>query len=334
MEDAARDFATYPRALADLDEAIRFWPENWLGLHERGYLYNEYGRWKDAEADLDRQIGLNPTYSDGYQERALAKFGLGDLQGAEADRTAGLLLDPDNPQALLARARARMWLGRFNDARADVEQASEFAKKAKNTDALKDVEALNADIMLWTTVSDPAHSKAACLDAKTEADFYKPTFIGDCTRTFLDAKTNKEKADALTQRLMMMPVAKQQDTAGLDDARVAYALDPDNPDHLTNLGSQLVAANRNRQAIHYLDESIKQKGTHVAYSARAAAKLHLGDINGAFFDAKKAFEIEPDEVALTVLGDCIYAKEKKYDNAKIYWIGAYHLGDRDDGLIA
>ena len=86
MEDAAGNFATYPKALANLDEAISLWPDNWQALHERGYLYNEYGRWKDAEADLDRQIELNPALFDGYQERAMARFALGDLTGTEEDR--------------------------------------------------------------------------------------------------------------------------------------------------------------------------------------------------------------------------------------------------------
>ena len=226
-----------------------------------------------------------------------------------------------------------MWLGRFDEARNDAAQAAKLAKQMGDSDVLKDIDDLSADIALWTKISDPARSKTACLDAKTEAEYYKPTFIGDCTRTFLDATTNKEKADALTQRSMMMPVAKQRAAAGLDDVRIAYALDPNNADHLFNLGSQLVAANHNREAIGYLDAALKLKETHFAYSARASAKLHLGDVNGAFFDAKTSFEIEPDELALTVLGDCFYAKDKKYDNAKTYWIGAYHLGDRDDGLI-
>lgn len=333
MEDAVGDFTTYPKALADLDESIKAWPDNWQALHERGYLYNEYGRWKEAKADLDRQIELNPTLFDGYQERALTRFALGDLAGAEEDRNTAVVLDPKNPHHLIGRAVALMWLGRFDEARRDAAQAADLAKQANDSDTQKDVDDLNADIALWTKIGDPALSKTACLDAKTDAEYSKPTFIGDCTRTFLDAKTNKERADALTQRSTMMPVAKQTQTAGLDDVRIAYALDPDNTDHQFNLGSQLVSANRNREAIRYLDMAIKKRETHWAYSERASAKFNLGDVNGAFFDAKKSFEIEPDELALTILGDCFYAKDKKYDNAKIYWIGAYHLGDRDDGLI-
>ena len=334
MEDAAGDFKTYPKALADLDNAIKLWPENYRALHERGYLYNEYGRWKDAEADLDVQIKLLPTRAEGYQERALTKFNLGDLQGAFDDRNIEVTLNPGVPAHLNARAYASMWLGHFDDARRDAEHAQDLAKQKGDIEKEKNAENLITDIALWTKVSDPALSKKACLDAKTEAEFSKPTFIGDCTLAFLNASTNAQKADALTQRSMMLPVVKQSAEAGLDDVRLAYALDPSNPDRQLNLGSKLVAVNHNREAIQYLDMVLKSSQNPWAYAERSAAKFDLGDINGAFFDAKKSVEINPNELALTILGDCLHAKTKSYDEAKSYWIAAYRLGDRDDGLIA
>jgi len=334
LEDAAGNFATYPKALADLDEALRLWPDNISALHERAYLYNEYGRWTEAQTDLDRQVRVAPNKINGYTERALARFGLGDLQGVEEDRRTELLLQPNQPRNYIAHARALMWLGRFDEARQDIARATDLAKRTADAEELKNISSVQTDIGLWTNVSDPKLAKNACLGAKTEAEYYKPTFVGDCTRAFLDAQTNKEKADALTQRSMMLPVAKQERSAGLGDLRIAYALDPSNPDHLFNLGSRLADVHRGLEAITYLDMALKLKETHYAYSARASAKYDLGDINGAFADAKKSFEIKPDILALTVLGDCFHTKDKTYNNAKIYWIAAYHLGDRDDGLIA
>jgi tetratricopeptide (TPR) repeat protein len=334
MEDAAGNIKTYPKALADLGEAIRLWPENVQALHERGYLYNEYGRWKEAETDLDIQIKLLPTSSEGYQERALARFNQADLQGAFDDRNIEVTLNPNDPAHLIARAWASMWLGHFDDARHDTERAEGLAKQSGDADKQKKAADLISDIALWTKVSDPAFSEKACLEAKTEAELYKPTFIGDCTRAFLDAKSASKKADALTQRSMMMPVAKQERSAGLDDLRIAYALDPNNSDRMFNLGSGLVGDGRNHEAMEYLDMALKLKPSEYAYAARASAKFNLGDVAGAFFDAKKSFEIKPNELALTVLGDCLHAKTKSYDKAKGYWIAAYHLGDRDDGLVA
>src|SRR5262249_23755791 len=83
----------------------------------------------------------------------------------------------------------------------------------------------------------------------------------------------------------------------------------------------------------YLDRSLTAKKTYFGFAARAGAKFALNDIEGAFADAKASFDIQPNIGALTILGDYFYAKTKSYDQAKDFWIGAYHLGDRDDRLI-
>ena len=70
----------------------------------------------------------------------------------------------------------------------------------------------------------------------------------------------------------------------------------------------------------------------MVFAGRASARYNLDRKEEAFADAKKSFEMHPNELALTVLGDL--AHDRKDDkSAKLYWMGAYHLGDRDDGLI-
>lgn len=100
------DFSTYPKALADLSEAIRLLPSNWRALHERAYLYNEYGRWSEALADLDTRIALMPAQANGYQERAMARLHLGDLIGHYGDINATVKLRPNTVAPLIARADA------------------------------------------------------------------------------------------------------------------------------------------------------------------------------------------------------------------------------------
>lgn len=332
MEDAADDFATYPKALADLDEAIRLWPQSFSALAERGYLYNEYERWKDAQADLDAAIRLDPSYAHAYRERAIARFGLGDLQGEVEDLAALVMLEPDEPGNFVSRATALMWLGRFDEARKDLDAADALAAKTGSKDSTDRAAKARTRLTLWTRTSggDPAR---ACLDAKTEEAFRKPTFVGDCTRAFLDARTPKQKADALTQRSMILPEIEQSPTASLPDLRLAYALDPANPEHAFNLGSILIQTGWVELGLPYVEESLKAEVTYYGLAARAIAKFQLGDLKGAFEDGKKSFELKPNDIALTVLGDTVHAKTKSYDQAKTYWIAAYHMGDRDDGLI-
>jgi hypothetical protein len=72
--------------------------------------------------------------------------------------------------------------------------------------------------------------------------------------------------------------------------------------------------------------------TWPALAQRAAAKHNLQDSEGAFADARRSFEIEPNEVALLVLGDL--SKERgDVASAKLYWMGAWRLGSRDDGIV-
>jgi hypothetical protein len=55
-------------------------------------------------------------------------------------------------------------------------------------------------------------------------------------------------------------------------------------------------------------------------------------VKAAFEDCKKSFDIKPNQFALTVLGDIALKHFHDPKSAKMYWMGAYHLADRDDGL--
>lgn len=330
IEDAARDFKTYPKAMADLDEAIRLWPDNAFALHERGYLYNESGRWKEAAADLDTQIKLIPNNPDGYNERALARFNLGDLKGAFEDRDAEVLLRPAAAD-YFARADAAKWIGNFDLAQKDLTKAADSAPADKKKDYSDEVEKRRALIVLWTQAS--ADGGAGCANADKAGDYKRANLIGDCTRAFLDAATPKDKADALTVRSLVWLVARRDDdSAGADDI-VAAAIDP-SAGTLSNLGYTYIRGRHSTAAIEAFNRSIALAPGFANYSGRANAKINLGDYRGAAEDAQKSFDMKPNEVALTILGDCAYETTKSYGAAKHYWIAAYRLGDRDDGLIA
>jgi tetratricopeptide (TPR) repeat protein len=332
--DAARQASRYDSAIADLSEAVRLYPRNWVAWHERGYLYNEMG-WPDkAESDLDAQAQFTPQEPTVYEERALARFMRGNLQGAFEDRDADVRLSPGDPGALDARARALMWLGRFDAARQDADAASALAQKSGDKNALDFAAYVQESLKRWTMAGDSALAKQTCDGAMSEAAFVAPTFIGDCTRAFLDAKTGKERADALSQRASADELVEQRSSAGMDDFRLAIAFDPDNPERQFNLGSLLQNIGRYREGLRYLDLSLAAKPDAYGFAARAGAKYGLEDYDGAFADAKKSFEMKPNELALTVLGDIDYTQRKDMKSAKLYWMGTYHLGDRDDGLIA
>jgi len=331
MEDAAGDFKTYPTALTDLDEAIKLWPQNVQALHERGYLYNEYGRWKDAEANLDAQIRLTPNGSQGYQERALARFNLGDLQGTFDDRNTAAILDPENPSNYMARADAAIWTGNFALAQKDIAKAVELSPADKKKDISPLADKKRALIAFWTQTS--TSGAAGCMNAEKAGDMTRANLIGDCTLAFFAATTPAAKADALTVRSMAWLVAKSDEENAASDNIVAAAIDP-SPGNLSNLGYAYMRVHHSAAAIEEFNRSIVLQPNFANYAGRANAKLNLSDYKGAAEDAQKSNDMKPNEAALTILGDCAYATKKSFDEAKPYWIAAYHLGDRDDGLIA
>ena len=79
------------------------------------------------------------------------------------------------------------------------------------------------------------------------------------------------------------------------DAEQAIALDRNQPVAHLNLGAGLVGLKRYSNAISSLDMAISLgvRPLHLAYFDRALAKEALHDIRGAYWDYKKALELDP-----------------------------------------
>ena len=91
-------------ALADLDKAVAFDPNNVAARQERAYTNNDLGNYAEALADLDASAALGIATKRLFQERALSRMKLGDIAGAIADRDRVLALAPEDGVALNARA--------------------------------------------------------------------------------------------------------------------------------------------------------------------------------------------------------------------------------------
>ncbi len=75
----------YPKALAELNEAIRLKPDSPQALNARGYLYLLMRDFPHAINDLTEAIRLNPQYANAYLNRGAARKAAGDAAGAAAD---------------------------------------------------------------------------------------------------------------------------------------------------------------------------------------------------------------------------------------------------------
>ncbi|HEY2070381.1 MAG TPA: hypothetical protein VGG48_12565 [Rhizomicrobium sp.] len=330
LEDAGGDFSKFPAAIADLTEAIRLFPENRIALHERGYLYNAQGRWAEAAADLDRVVAIAPNWPEGYNERAVARFELGDLAGTYADRDAQVRLEPDNAAAILARASAELWLGRFEDVARDIDAGAKVAVSQSDKDfAVR----IAKELAAWRTTSGAADPAASCNAVNPASDISKPGLFGDCTRAFLDAHDNAARAQMLTGRAMVSLLANQDEETSRTDSQIAVALDPGNAHWHSNLAFAYIRAAHSTAAVEEFSKAIAIAPEFYLYGGRAAAYYNLRRYAEALADAQKSFEMKPNDLALTVLGDLAYEQRHDSAAAKTFWMDAYQLGDRDDGLI-
>jgi len=322
----------YQEALDDLNAACSLLPHTARYLHERAYTLNSLARYPEALVDLNEEASLVPQAPAVYQERALTRTRLGDWQGALADRDQDVKLVPASASALIARAQARLWLGQFEEARADLKAASALATRPPRTEDARYLERVAGLIEAWTQHSSGDHPGANCSRASSNADFSRPTLIGDCTLAFLTAQAPRDKAEALTQRAIAWLVARQSQGDATTDHEAAVALDPGNPDLHTNLGFAYLQERHSWAARQEFDRSMGIRPTYMALAGRAQAHYNLDEKDQASRDAKESIALKPNVPALWVLGDL--AKDRQDDAAaKRFWVGAYQLGSRGEALV-
>jgi tetratricopeptide (TPR) repeat protein len=313
-----------------LQEAVRLDPAHASAWHELSYTENSLGNYAPAEQAADRAIALEPDRFSHYQERAMARHFQGNLEGAYADRDRVVRLEPNDAGHLIGRAEDALWLGRFDAAAADLDAAAARGPQGDDAQTLAHARTM---LRLARTRSGAADPAAACAEPRNNDDLLRPGLIGDCTAAFLAETRPAKRAELLTTRSMAWLIAAQDSNASTADRAVAVALDPGNANWHMNLGFAYLQAHHSWAASREFDRALAIREHWLALAGRASAKYNLHNPEGALADARRSFEIEPNEAAATVLGDL--AHERGDDaGARLFWMAAYHMGDRDDGLIA
>ena len=313
-----------------LQEATRLDPAHALAWHELSYTENALGNYAPAEQAADRAIALIPDRAQPYQERGMARHAQGNLEGAYADRDRVAEMMPDDAGAHLGRAIDALWLGRFDQAAADLDAAS---TRARDDQLRQRVEHWRNALRLWRTRSGAADPGATCVMPNDNDPLLRPGFIGDCTAAFLAEARPARRAEILTTRSVAWLVAAQDSEASTGDRAIAAALDPGNADMHANLGFSYLNVHHSWAASRQFDRSLAIRESWMALAGRASAKYNLHDPQGAFADARRSVEIQPNELALTVLGDLSHDRGDDA-RARFYWMTAYHIwATVDEGLI-
>ena len=107
------------RAIAVLDAALAFTPDNVGLLVDRSAARASRGAYAAAVTDLDRAIELDPGQVDAFVFRASARRFLDQTALASADVERALALDPNHAEGLLERGILRRLAGDSGGARSD-----------------------------------------------------------------------------------------------------------------------------------------------------------------------------------------------------------------------
>ncbi len=318
--DVSDNLAARPK----LEQAVRLDPANANAWHELGYTANALGDFAEGEQAANAEIGLRTDVAAAYQERAYARLRLADFVGTYADRDREVALSPGKADPLIGRVEAAMWLGRFDQVRTDLGTAESLGDAAMRRMVASD----HARLVRWSTPS--AKGAAAC--AFLETGEPGPNYIGDCTAAFLAGKTPAERAEALTNRAIGWLAIEDQEAAMMDQM-IAAAIEPGNADRHANLGFALLSVRHSWAAERAFDRALAIKESWAALGGRAMARYNQKNAEGAFADAKRSFEIAPNEIALTVLGDIAHDQGDD-KSARLYWMGAYHGGATGDPMLS
>lgn len=266
-------------ALEDMETAVRLDPTYGPGYKGRALLRAERGQYQEAINDFDRAFLLDPTQENLLIDRGRAKRSLNDFKGALADFTAAIANHPKSPEQFHIDALADSY----------AERAYVFAIRGDFAPAMDDLDHL---LVIRPQDADAYRSRASvfrALDQQAKA-------IADLDQAISLGIRHVELAYAERGHAKVM---LRQYQAGLADLQMAATLGCDQPWMKEFLGRAKDGMGDWVGAIRAFDDVMAHKGKrdpkNDAYvlSRRAAAKRRLGDIDGAYADANRALELNP-----------------------------------------
>lgn len=121
--------------------------------------------------------------------------------------------------------------------------------------------------------------------------------LADCDRAIADQTGDSDLRAGLLVNRSDIKLKMQDFEGAVADADAGITLEPELSTAYLNRGAGLIGLKRYREALAALEKAIalnKGEKLEIAYFNRGLARDYLGDLQAAYFDYKKATEIDPD----------------------------------------
>jgi tetratricopeptide (TPR) repeat protein len=291
----------FARALADLDHALKLWPDipDWLYL--RSITKGMLGDLEGALADLNHALTIRPDVPDWLYLRGITKGSLQDMQGALVDFERALMANPNDSDMLYLRGVVKGILGDLQGALADLDQAlspdadpssERLYKRGLIKGAVGDLEGALADfdrvLMLHPDTPETLYRRGLIKDRLGDLDGALADY--NC---FLVIRA--DDADALSRRGIIKERLGSPSEALFDFERV-LAMRPDDPSALYWRGVVKTKLHDYNQALADFNRIVALRPNDLdALHHRGVVKRLLGDTEGALADFDLVLTLRPDE---------------------------------------
>jgi tetratricopeptide (TPR) repeat protein len=115
-------------ALAELENALKIFPEYFLALEKIGYEYLRAGKFAEAESAFARALAVNPKSVSAKSGSGIAQYKLGRRQEAARTLEETVLVNPSSANSFLFLGRIYRELKDFKRAEANLKRAKEIGK--------------------------------------------------------------------------------------------------------------------------------------------------------------------------------------------------------------
>ena len=130
FENALRKLKDEKRAeaVAELESALRLFPEYFLALEKIGYEYLAQAAFREAEAAFRKALAVNPKSFSAKSGLGIAEYKLGRQRDAAATLEESIAMNPSSANSFLFLGKIYRELNEFEKALASLKKAKELAK--------------------------------------------------------------------------------------------------------------------------------------------------------------------------------------------------------------